>query len=83
VNAYEQNSIYKVTCQSCHKVYIRQTGWTLTTRYKELIRNIRFNEEVSAFAQHIPGKGHQYGPMEQIVEMTEYEYKGKLQYLSI
>jgi hypothetical protein len=26
VNAYEQNSIYKVTCQSCHKVYIRQTG---------------------------------------------------------
>jgi hypothetical protein len=25
-NAYEQSGVYKMTCQSCHKVYIWQTG---------------------------------------------------------
>jgi hypothetical protein len=62
----------------CHKVYIGQTGRNLTTRYKEHIRNIRFNKEESAFAQHILGKGHQSGPMEHIMEMIEYARKGNI-----
>jgi hypothetical protein len=65
-----------MTCQSCHKVYIGQTGRKLTG-YKN-IRNIRFNKEESAFAQHILGKGHQYGPMEQIMEMTGCARKGNI-----
>jgi hypothetical protein len=36
---YEQSGRYKTTCQSCHKVYIGQTGRNLTTRYKEHIEN--------------------------------------------
>jgi hypothetical protein len=68
--------MYKMTCDSCQKVYIGQTGRNLTTRYKEHIRNIRFNNEESAFAQHILGNGHQYGPMEQIMEMIKYAEKG-------
>jgi hypothetical protein len=31
-----------------------------------------------AFAQHILSKGHQYGPMEQIMEMIEYARKGSI-----
>jgi hypothetical protein len=50
----------------------------LTTRYKEHIRNIRLNREESAFSHHILGKGHQYGPMEQIMEMIEYAKKGNI-----
>jgi hypothetical protein len=32
----------------------------------------KFNKEESAFAQHILGKGHKCGPMEQITGMIEY-----------
>jgi hypothetical protein len=59
-NSYEQSGIYKLTCQSCHKVYIGQTGRNLEMRYKEHIRNIRFNKYGSAFTQHILHKRHQY-----------------------
>jgi hypothetical protein len=67
-----------MTCQSCHKVHVGQRGRNLSTRYKEHIRNIRFNKEESAFAQHILGPGHQYGPMEHIVEMIVYARKGNM-----
>jgi hypothetical protein len=50
----------------------------LTTRYKVHIRSIGFNKEESAFAQHILGNGHQYGPMGQIMEMTEYARKASI-----
>jgi hypothetical protein len=58
-NPYEQSGIYKITCQSCQKVYIGQTGRNLTTRYKE---HIRLNKDKLAFAQHtrILNKRHQY-----------------------
>jgi hypothetical protein len=46
-NIYEQSVMYKMICQSYHKV--RQTSRNLTT-YKEHIRSIRFDKEESAFA---------------------------------
>jgi hypothetical protein len=57
--------------------YIGQTGRNLT-RYKEHIRNIRFNKDESAFAQHILNKQHQVGPMTTIMEMVEYAKKGNI-----
>jgi hypothetical protein len=59
-NTYELSGIYKMTYQSCQKVYTGQMGQNLITRYKEHIRNIRSNKDESAFAQHILDKGHQY-----------------------
>jgi hypothetical protein len=73
---YKQSGIYKLTCQSCYKVYIGQTGRSLKTRYKERIRSTKNNKEDSAFAQHILNTGHQYGPIELIVEMIERVTKG-------
>jgi hypothetical protein len=35
MNPYEQSGIYKLICQSCHKVYIGQTCRNLTMKYKE------------------------------------------------
>jgi hypothetical protein len=75
MNTYEQSGIYKMTCQSCHKVYTGQTGQNWTTRYTEHIRSITFNKEESAFAQD---KGHQYGTMEQIMELINYARKGNI-----
>jgi hypothetical protein len=62
-----RNCYYKL-----HNTYLKNL-----TRYKEHIRNIRFNKEESAFAQHILGKGHQ-SPVEQIMEMIEYATKGNI-----
>jgi hypothetical protein len=77
MNPYEQSGIYKLTCQSCHKAYIGQTGRNLTTRYKEHIGNICYNKDESAFAQHILSKQHQYGPMTAIMEMVEHAKKNE------
>jgi hypothetical protein len=50
----------------------------LKTRFKEHIRNIRFNKDESACAQHILNQEHQYGPIEQIMEIIEQARKGNL-----
>jgi hypothetical protein len=76
INPYELSGIYKMTCQSCQKVYIGQTGRNLTIRYKEHIRNIRLNKDESAFAQHVLNNQHQYGPMNIIMEIIESAKKG-------
>jgi hypothetical protein len=67
-----------LTCQSCRKVYeyIGQTDRILITRYEEHIKNIRSNNDESAFAQHILDEGHLYGPTEQIIKLIEYARKG-------
>jgi hypothetical protein len=67
-----------MTCRSCHKVYIGQTGRNLTTRYKEHIRNIRLNKDESAFVQHMLNERHQYGPITTIMEMIEKAKKGNI-----
>jgi hypothetical protein len=53
INKYDKSGIYKLTCQTCQKVYIGQTGRTLHTRYKEHIRNIRLNKDETSYAQHV------------------------------
>jgi hypothetical protein len=75
---YDQSGIYKLTCQICQKVYIGQMGRCLNIRYKKHIGSIRYNNDDSAFAQHILNTGHQYGPREQIMEMVEKARKGKI-----
>jgi hypothetical protein len=56
-------------------------GRNLITRYKELIRNLRFNTDESTFDQHILDQGHQYGPMEQIMELIQYARIGSIMYI--
>jgi hypothetical protein len=78
INKYDKGGIYKLTCQTSQKVYIGQTGRNLNTRVKEHIRNIRFNKDESAYAQHILNRRHQYGPIEQEMETVEQARNGGL-----
>jgi uncharacterized FlaG/YvyC family protein len=71
INTYDQSGIYKLTCQTCHQVYIGQTGRKLSTRYNEHIRNIRLNKDESAYATHILNNRDQYGPISTIMEIIE------------
>jgi hypothetical protein len=75
MNSYKRSGIYKITYQSCHKVYIGQTGRNLTKGYKEHIRNIKHNKDESAFARYILNKCQQYGSMTEIMEMIEHAKK--------
>ena len=74
-NPYEQSGIYKLTCQSCHQVYIGQTGRKLSTRYRD---HIRLNRDESAYAQHILNNRHQYGPISTVMEIIEKANKGNI-----
>jgi hypothetical protein len=51
---YEQTGIYKITCRSCYKIYIGQTGRNLRTRYKEHLRTIQSNSVCPAYTKHGP-----------------------------
>jgi hypothetical protein len=53
-------------------------GRNLKTRYKEHLRNIKNNKDESAIAQYILNMCHQYGPMEEIMEMVEGAKKGRM-----
>ena len=72
-----QNGIYKLTCQTCQKPYIGQSGRKVGIRYKEHIRYIKYNNSQSAYAYHILQNNHEYGPIEQIMELLQKENKGK------
>jgi hypothetical protein len=48
---YKDSGVYQLKCPSCEQVYIGQTGRELRTRYKEHIRDIRFNQTQSKYAQ--------------------------------
>jgi ferritin-like metal-binding protein YciE len=78
ISTYEQSGIYEMTCQSCQKSYIGQTGRNLMIRYKEHIRTIQNNKEESAFTQHTLNTGHQYSPIERIMKIIEHARKGRI-----
>jgi hypothetical protein len=50
---------------------------SFSIKNKEHLRNIKNNKDDSVFAQYILNTGHQYGPMEQIMEMIERATKGR------
>ena len=60
-NDQNKSGIYKLTCGTCKKAYIRQTSRILAIRYKEHIRYIRNNQPQSAYAEHILKNKHEYG----------------------
>jgi hypothetical protein len=59
------------------KVYIGQTGRDFRTRFKEHIRYIRFNQTKSKYAQHILECNHEYGTIENTMEMIKNSKKGR------
>lgn len=70
-HAYEHSGIYsyKLPCLDCQKEYIGQTG---KTRYKEHIRNIKFNKRDSGDVLHILKSTHQYGHTEEIKQKIDH-----------
>jgi arginyl-tRNA--protein-N-Asp/Glu arginylyltransferase len=79
-NKYSKPGVYKFKCSECHLQYIRQTGRSFLTRYKEHIRAIKYKKDFSGYAQHILNTGHSYGKIKDIMEIIKVENKGKYLY---
>jgi hypothetical protein len=66
---YNANGVYQLKCETCPMKYIGQTGRNFKTRFKEHIRDIRFNKDNSKFAQHILNTQHTYGPINKTMDI--------------
>jgi uncharacterized pyridoxamine 5'-phosphate oxidase family protein len=72
---HDKSGIYKMTCKTCNKVYIGQTGRNLTIRYREHIRYIINNDPQSAYALHILKNRHEYGPLKDTMTLLKPIHK--------
>jgi hypothetical protein len=61
---YDKCGIYSLSCITCNKKYVGQTSRSLSIRYKEHARNIKYNNPQSAYALHILNQRHEYGPID-------------------
>jgi hypothetical protein len=62
---------------SCDQVYIGQTGREFKTRFKEHIRDIRCNQNKSKHAKHILSHNHEYGTVENTMDIIIIASKGE------
>jgi hypothetical protein len=77
-NKLETSGIYRLNCGECPKVYIGQTGRTFRTRFKEHIREIKYNGENSKFALHIQNTGHKCANIDETLDILHIQRKGKM-----
>jgi hypothetical protein len=73
---YNLSGVYQLQCAECPLKYIWQTGQTFKIRFKEHIRYIKNNEQISKFAQHIVDTTHEYGTINQTMQILHIEKKG-------
>jgi hypothetical protein len=64
-------------CLSCGQIYIGQTGRDFMTRYKELIKDMRYNEEKSLYTQHILEHSHECDPIGNTIDALKMSHKSK------
>ena len=52
-------AVYAIPCGDCHRLYVGQTGRSLSERICEHERAVRLNKEHSALVRHKNNTGHQ------------------------
>jgi len=63
--------IYQLTCNTCNLSYVGQTSRSLSIRFQEHIRYIRYNNPQSAYALHILQNQHEYGQMDSTMTLLK------------
>ena len=72
----DPSGIYSLSCNTCNKKYIGQTGRGINVRYKEHVRYIKTNNPQSAYAMHILHNRHAYGTAENTLQILRSCHKG-------
>ena len=52
-NMYDKNGVYQLTCPNCEKKYTGQTGRPFKVRFQEHLRDYKYRNNRSKFAQHL------------------------------
>jgi hypothetical protein len=77
-NKYEKSGIYQLTCPTCNKKYTGQTGRPCKTRFQEHIRDFKYGNRKSKFAQHLLDERHPIDAMENIMDIMYVTNKGTM-----
>jgi len=75
---YDKSGVYQLTCPDCKMTYTGQTGRPFKIRFQEHMRDFKYNNKRSKFAQHLLEKGHAIGKMEEIMKITHVTRKGRM-----
>jgi hypothetical protein len=67
-NKYEKCSIYQLTCPSCNKKYVGKTGKSYKVRFQEHLRDLKYGNQKSKFAQYLLENKQPIGPIENMIE---------------
>jgi hypothetical protein len=77
-NKYDKSGIYQLKCPTCDKKYIGQTSRPFKIRFQEHIRDFKYNNRKSKFAQHLLDRQHSIDSMENIMDIICITDKGKM-----
>jgi hypothetical protein len=58
--------------------YTGQTGRPFRVRYQEHLRDFKYNNSKSKFAQHLTDRKHPMGTMEGIMDIVHITRKGRM-----
>ena len=70
------SGIYKLKCNTCDNVYVGQSVRSVNVRHKEHVRYIRTNIPLSAYALHVLQNRHEYGTIEDTLQLLKTCRKG-------
>lgn len=76
-NYDDPSGLHRLKCNTCNKIYVGQSGWTIGVRFKEHIIYIKSNNSTSAYAAHILNNRHEYGTKENTLQLLKPCRKGK------
>ena len=75
-NNTNPSGIYYLKYNTCKNAYVGQSGRLITTRYKEHLHYIRYNNPTSAYAMHILNNRNNFGPTEETLKLLKPCTKG-------
>lgn len=76
-DTYNKSGVYMLKCKECPLKYVGQTGRTFKIRFNEHMHDIKYNKYNSKYAQHILDTGHQYGTINQTMDILHIANKGQ------
>jgi hypothetical protein len=78
LDASEASGIYRLLCNTCNRSYVGQSGRAVAVRFKEYIRYIWTNTPTSPYALHILNQQHEYGCLDENLQLLKTCDKGNL-----
>jgi hypothetical protein len=75
---FENIGIYQLTCPTCNKKYIGQTGKQFRIRFQEHFRDFKYGNGKSRFSAHLLENKNSFGPIDNIMETLHTTGKGRM-----